>query len=279
MISGRRFNQRFVLWIVLLGVLTGPVLSDCGCNKLQRNEEPVRPQSDEVASPQSVCYVDDNTGQRVCDEQPKSSQVIQLIRNAKANRENMSRIPGGQQLSIGTDSPVFIEDNESPVRRVDVAPFYLDRYEVSNADFAAFVQATDYGTDAEVFGDSFLFKGEMNEEQQRDNDEFRVVGATWWYKVKGVTWQHPEGTGSNIKGIAICISYVWMCVIRKQNSSQTVTIIPSGMCRGATPPPFANGTESACPPRPNGRRPAVVASRTNCSRGATSCSRSASTGK
>lgn len=196
MTSGRSFNQRSVLRIVLLGVLiTSPVLSDCGCNKLKRNDaDPVRPQSDEF------CYVDDITGQRVCDEPHPSSRLGQLIRNAEANVANMSRILGGQQLSIGTDAPIFPEDNESPVRRVDVAPFYLDRYEVSNADFAAFVDDTGYETDAEVFGDSFLFKGELSEEQQRDNEAFRVVGATWWYKVKGVTWQRPEGPGSSIEG-------------------------------------------------------------------------------
>lgn len=201
MMSSGRLNLPFVLTLIVC-ILTSSVRPDCGCNKLKRNVEPiVTVQTDEVTSAKSVCYVDEISGQRICDDAPRSSRLGQLIRDAQTNLANMSRIAGGQQLSIGTDTPVFREDNESPVRRVDVAPFYLDRYEVSNADFASFVQDTRYASDAEVFGDSFLFKGQLSEAQQLENEAFRVVGATWWYKVKGVTWQQPEGPGSSIEGI------------------------------------------------------------------------------
>jgi len=45
------------------------------------------------------------------------------------------------------------EEDERPVRRVFVEAFEIDKYEVTNEDFARFVEATGYVTDAERAGD------------------------------------------------------------------------------------------------------------------------------
>src|SRR5438477_12486917 len=54
-------------------------------------------------------------------------------------------IPGGTFLM---GSQEFYAE-EGPVREVTVAPFWIDRFDVTNSQFAKFVAATEYVTDAE----------------------------------------------------------------------------------------------------------------------------------
>lgn len=51
---------------------------------------------------------------------------------------------------MGTDDPQIKQDGEAPARRVSIDAFYMDAYEVSNADFEKFVNSTGYLT--EVIG-------------------------------------------------------------------------------------------------------------------------------
>jgi formylglycine-generating enzyme required for sulfatase activity len=86
-------------------------------------------------------------------------------------------------------------DGERPVHEVSVGPFAIDRYAVTNAMFARFVDATSYTTDAERYGWSFVFGPHLAE----DCGETRgVVGAEWWRQVFGADWRRPEGPGSDI---------------------------------------------------------------------------------
>ncbi|MBA2278281.1 MAG: SUMF1/EgtB/PvdO family nonheme iron enzyme, partial [Chloroflexia bacterium] len=72
-------------------------------------------------------------------------------------RKGMIRLAGGVFL-MGTDDPVgFPADGEGPVREVTLRPFLLDRHAVNNDRFAAFVKATNYRTEAERFGWSYVF--------------------------------------------------------------------------------------------------------------------------
>lgn len=48
---------------------------------------------------------------------------------------------------MGTDDPQIKQDGEAPARRVTVDAFYMDAYEVSNADFEKFVNSTGYLTE------------------------------------------------------------------------------------------------------------------------------------
>ena len=76
---------------------------------------------------------------------------------------NMSFIKGGY-FEMGTDLPIFVQDGEAPARRVHLPNFLMDTYEVSNAQYAEFVAATDHKTEAESFGDSFVMDKYLSQE-------------------------------------------------------------------------------------------------------------------
>jgi formylglycine-generating enzyme required for sulfatase activity len=107
-------------------------------------------------------------------------------------------LPGGNFL-MGTDyARGFPADGEGPVRPVTLSPFEIDAYPVTNADFAAFVAATKYRTEAERFGWSFVFWMHIPEERFDALVEDTVAQAPWWCKVLKARWNQPEGPGSSI---------------------------------------------------------------------------------
>jgi len=97
---------------------------------------------------------------------------------------------------MGSDvGPGYPGDGEGPTRRVTVDPFSIDRFAVTNAQFATFVDATGHISEAESFGWSFVFAGLLPD----DFVETRgVVGAEWWRQVFGAQWRHPEGPQSDL---------------------------------------------------------------------------------
>ncbi|MGM0904176.1 MAG: formylglycine-generating enzyme family protein [Bacillota bacterium] len=125
---------------------------------------------------------------------------IQPIQVSEPNqtmfKDKMVYIPGGEFL-MGTNSKEgFPTDGEGPVRKVKVNPFLIDRYAVSNAEFAEFVKDTGYITEAEQFGWSYVFYGFLSPEIARHVQ--RVISSPWWCGVKGAFWYQPEGSGSSI---------------------------------------------------------------------------------
>jgi formylglycine-generating enzyme len=116
--------------------------------------------------------------------------------------ERMIALPGGTFL-MGTDCEhSFPQDGEGPVRAVTLEPFRIDRYPVTNELFAKFVQATEYKTEAERFGWSFVFWAHIPKDRFRNLVEDTVAAAPWWCKVSGANWNSPEGPGSNVDGRA-----------------------------------------------------------------------------
>ncbi|WP_299153024.1 formylglycine-generating enzyme family protein [uncultured Tateyamaria sp.] len=98
-------------------------------------------------------------------------------------------IPGGRAL-VGTGTPGIAVDGEGPVRRVTLKPFAMDVTTVTNARFAAFVSATNYVTEAERFGDSFVFEGFLPKSAPPSPV---VEAAPWWRIVKGAHWRAING--------------------------------------------------------------------------------------
>ncbi|GLV38750.1 uncharacterized protein CBL_05749 [Carabus blaptoides fortunei] len=74
-----------------------------------------------------------------------------------------------------------------------------DKYEVSNQKFTEFIIKTGYKTEAEIFGDSFVFEKLVSDEEKEKYKDFRAVSAPWWIKMEGVNWMKPEGPNSDIK--------------------------------------------------------------------------------
>ncbi len=103
-------------------------------------------------------------------------------------------IPGGtfEMGAVGT------YPEEGPiVPDVPVDGFWISRHEVTNAEFAAFVEATGHVTAAERDGASVVFMPPENLVYGPDLDP-----AQWWRFVQGADWRHPEGPGSDIAGRA-----------------------------------------------------------------------------
>lgn len=119
--------------------------------------------------------------------------------------DDMALIPGGY-YSVGTDEPMVRGDNEGPARRVHVSSFFIDRHEVSNEAFMKFTDDTGYVTDAEHYDDSFVFEYFLTREERYQFKDRRAAAATWWYKVMGANWRHPEGMYSSIKG-SFCLFF------------------------------------------------------------------------
>jgi sulfatase modifying factor 1 len=106
----------------------------------------------------------------------------------------------GSTFRMGTDyHRGFPADGEGPVRPVSLSPFEIDTHPVTNADFAVFIAATNYRTEAELFGWSFVFWAHIPQENFAALVEDTVAAAPWWCKVPGATWNHPEGPGSSIE--------------------------------------------------------------------------------
>ncbi|XP_067855051.1 formylglycine-generating enzyme isoform X2 [Heptranchias perlo] len=114
-----------------------------------------------------------------------------------ARRTNqMVLIPGGV-FTMGTDNPGIPQDGEGPARKAHIKQFYMDKYEVTNAEFERFVKAVGYTTEAETFGDSFVFEGLLSDKVKSSMTQ-AVAAAPWWLPVKAANWKHPEGPDSNI---------------------------------------------------------------------------------
>jgi len=73
--------------------------------------------------------------------------------------------------------------DEQPVHNVCIEDFYLARYEVTNAQFKAFVDATGYRTTAEVKGSGW---------------GLRQDGPGEWREWSGLSWRHPIWPGDSI---------------------------------------------------------------------------------
>ncbi|XP_032511004.2 formylglycine-generating enzyme [Danaus plexippus] len=117
--------------------------------------------------------------------------------NTHSVSSKMILIPSGT-YQVGTDEILIDTDNEGPKKFVQLKSFYLDKYEVSNRDFTIFTESTDYKTEAETFGDSFVFTLFLNNTFKKQLHDFRVMQAPWWYKVYGTNWKHPLGPDSDV---------------------------------------------------------------------------------
>jgi formylglycine-generating enzyme len=127
----------------------------------------------------------------------------------------MELIPGGT-FTMGSsqgDTP----NTERPVHNVQVHGFWMDRTEVTNFQFAAFVAATGHVTTAERPVDWEELRRQLPPGTPRPADADLAPGSMrfvppshqprrltdfnlWWRWEHGTDWRHPEGPGSGLAG-------------------------------------------------------------------------------
>ena len=119
------------------------------------------------------------------------------VRSHAAVVRGMLVIPAAEFQMGGDDDDAFPEDGEGPVRTVRLKAFAIDATCVTNAQFAAFVKATEYVTDAERFGWSYVFHLLVAPRARQHVLDGIVPEAPWWLAVAGASWRAPEGPGSS----------------------------------------------------------------------------------
>ena len=112
-------------------------------------------------------------------------------------------VPGGSFVFGDTQYP-----EEQPLVPTKVAGFWMDRTEVTNAEFAAFVKASNYVTVAERAVDLNLHPDLPPAMQQPGAVVFIVPKnldtsgeiKQWWRYIPGANWRHPGGPETSIEG-------------------------------------------------------------------------------
>ena len=118
-------------------------------------------------------------------------------------QQDMVWIPGGSFL-MGSDKHY---PEEGPSHRVSVEGFWIDKYAVTNEQFARFIDATGYVTLAERPANPEDYPGAKPELLQPSSvvfvkPEYRVDlrnHFNWWTYIRGANWRYPEGPESSIE--------------------------------------------------------------------------------
>ncbi len=132
---------------------------------------------------------------------------------SKAKLDGMIWIPGGVAV-MGSDTG---PPDETPPHPVAIDGFWMDRTEVTNRQFKAFIEATDYitlperkpelrsiqkgsGLEDIAILEEFNQPGSICSLQlnSRDDIDPEKGAYSWWQYVPGADWKHPEGPDSNI---------------------------------------------------------------------------------
>ncbi len=83
------------------------------------------------------------------------------LRIRTGSTEDMVQLPGGRFLMGTDDRSGFPADGEGPIRSVRLDRLWIDRYAVTCEAFRHFVEDARYQTEAERFGWSFVFAGDL----------------------------------------------------------------------------------------------------------------------
>ncbi|MGH2643948.1 MAG: formylglycine-generating enzyme family protein [Chitinophagaceae bacterium] len=155
-----------------------------------------------------------------CSPTDKGSLIIPVandlssIPSGKTSHQGMIWIPAGKFMMGATDNEG--RPDEYPAHEVKVNGFWMDKHEVTNAEFRRFIEATGYVTTAEQKPNWNQMKKQLPPGTPKPPDSVLVPGAlvftppsypvpldnpaVWWKWVRGADWRHPTGPGSSIKG-------------------------------------------------------------------------------
>lgn len=152
-------------------------------------------------------------------ESPRSGMVPTdrsiIGSSSSVDTSDMVLIPG-QLFRMGASDDKGRAD-EYPPHWVQVSPFFMSKYEVTNAEFRAFVEATGYVTIAERDVDWEQLKTQVPPGTPKPADSLLAAGSLvfdppdhavdlndytqWWAWQTGADWKHPNGPGSSIEGL------------------------------------------------------------------------------
>lgn len=99
---------------------------DCGCSVLKRNNSLKK-------------------GGQITDGKNREGKIN--LKSVAHERTNSMVFLKGGKFFMGTDKSFLPMDGEGPAREVGINSFYMDVYEVSNAEFEVFVNSTGHVTE------------------------------------------------------------------------------------------------------------------------------------
>ena len=173
---------------------------------------------------------DNENYQKTCCENSRTKHVLEEIQFTPSDNINdslyylkpdssmrMAYVPEGI-YDMGSSNPNMALKRELPQHRVKVNAFYMDIHEVTNAQFSAFVSATNYKTIAEREIDWEIIKKQLPLNTVKPDSDVLQPGSMvffaskdiynlidisqWWRWTIGANWKHPNGPGSSIQGKA-----------------------------------------------------------------------------
>jgi formylglycine-generating enzyme required for sulfatase activity len=144
----------------------------------------------------------------------REKERVSEVKEAGADApEGMVWVEGDEFMMGSDDRDAY--SHERPAHMVRVDGFWMDKTEVTNAQFAAFVEATRYVTVAERKPDWEELKKQLPSGTPKPPDSVLVPGsltffspdkpvrldnyAQWWRWTPEANWRQPEGRGSTIE--------------------------------------------------------------------------------
>jgi len=191
---------------VLTALLLGACLLVAGCGKGPSNRQETATSA--ADSLENCCGDAPSRPGTAADTQPWTGPV------QDQGTGGMVLVPGGSFTMGASDARAY--PDEYPPHPVTVSAFWLDRHEVTNEQFAAFVAATGYVTTAERPIDWEEMAKNAPPGTPRPPEDMLQPGALvfrqtrgavplqdhtqWWAWTPGASWRHPEGPGSDLRG-------------------------------------------------------------------------------
>jgi sulfatase modifying factor 1 len=199
-LSRRRRRWGWLAVVVLQGAVAGAALST-----MRHTARPLPRKTTPATCP--ACDTGLTAARRLAAGQAReSASAVRAGHLARpASLAGMIRIPGGT-FWMGCDDPSA--PDARPFHRVRVSAFWIDKTEVTNAQFARFVHATGYVTVAERQPDprdgpgappGSLVPGSLVFTPPTGQVSLSSVYG-WWRYQPGANWRHPAGPGSDVKG-------------------------------------------------------------------------------
>lgn len=150
-------------------------------------------------------------------EEPKDFALLVEQPAEIAAPEGMVWVSGVQFTQGAQEGDSYALPREKPAHPVAVDGFFIDKTEVTNAQFKKFVEETGYETIAERAinweemkkqlppntpkpHDSILQPGSLIFRRELEKVNNLVDYSQWWKWQTGANWRHPEGPDSSIEG-------------------------------------------------------------------------------